>query len=149
MINATLLVPGCIRMKPHSLCNGLLVSAWKALNLWGNHNKSNQSSWNHHKRMVLKVIRKPTRSWWPVGPHGWSWASLCSGKAWWWGNSPHQVHQTARSPGASPEGGGLDSAPLMVNNNKEPLHFKMRCFHYNFHYWTKEVIIRHQLCWCH
>ncbi len=33
MINATLLVPGCIRMKPHSLCSGFLVSAWKALNL--------------------------------------------------------------------------------------------------------------------
>ncbi len=33
MMNATLLVPGCIRMKPHSLCSGFLVSAWKALNL--------------------------------------------------------------------------------------------------------------------
>lgn len=32
-MNATLLVPGCIRMKPHSLCIGFLVSAWKALNL--------------------------------------------------------------------------------------------------------------------
>lgn len=45
MINATLLVPGCIRMKPHSLCSGLLVSAWKALNLWGTTTNQIKSEW--------------------------------------------------------------------------------------------------------
>lgn len=34
MMKATLLVPGCIRIKPHSLWRGLLDSALKALNLW-------------------------------------------------------------------------------------------------------------------
>lgn len=175
MINATLLVPGCIRMKPHSRCSGLLLSAWKALNLSGNHNKSNQWSWiinelsqnvfayalflmcgwwslytnTWDKRVGLKVIRKPTRSWWLVVPHGWSSVSLCSGKAWWWGNSPHQVHQTPRSPGASREGEGLDSAPLMVKNNMGTNSFQNCAFYTeiltsNLHYWNKGEIIWHQ-----
>lgn len=176
MINATLLVPGCIRMKPHSLCSGLLVSAWKALNLWGTTTNQIKSEWiinrlsqnalnyalwpmcrwcssdsnTWNKRVVLKVIRKPTRSWWPVGPRGWSWASLCSGKAWWWGNSPHQVHQTPRSPGASQEGEGLDSAPLMVKNNQEPFSL-VNCavFTCILTYWNKEETIRHQHCCWH
>lgn len=33
MMKATLLVPGCIRMKPLSRCRGFLVSALKALNM--------------------------------------------------------------------------------------------------------------------
>lgn len=171
MINATLLVPGCIRMKPHSRCSGLLLSAWKALNLSGSHNKSNQWSWiinelsqnvldytlflmcgqwslytnTWDKRVALKVIRKPTRSWWLVGPHGWSSASLCSGKAWWWGNSPHQVHQTPRSPGASREGEGLDSAPLMVKNNREPFHSTVVLFSQKYLHTTSIIEIKERL----
>lgn len=148
MINATLLVPGCMRMKPHSLCSGLLVSAWKALNLWEPGSiKSSQvinlsqemlslllsvqcidsvvNTSKCDKKVVFNVICKPTWSWWPVGPHGWSLASLCSGKAWWWGNSPLQVHQTPRSPGASPEGEGLDSARLMGKKNQEQFYSKI------------------------
>ena len=33
LTKATLLVSGSRRMKPHSLCMGLCVSGWKALNL--------------------------------------------------------------------------------------------------------------------
>lgn len=35
LTKATLLVSGLRRMKPHSLCMGLCVSGWKALNLAG------------------------------------------------------------------------------------------------------------------
>lgn len=35
LTKATLLVSGSRRMKPHSLCRGLCVSGWKALNLDG------------------------------------------------------------------------------------------------------------------